>query len=192
MTENLTPWQATRDVNYLAAVDLRIGADENDKLVYGQVTLTIKEAKMEEVLDVEKDQKKDKLVISFMEPGYKPMVLNTTNKKAIERATGTPFIERWAGKKIKIYVEKGMRMPGTKKSENITVDALRVSPVPAIEMTKCDCCGKELKKSWYDQSMQKYGFGVCSETCKSEMLRRRQEVETADGSEDTSTGTETA
>lgn len=164
MAVKLTPWQMTRDVNFLASVDLIKGADENDKPIYSTVILTIADAGLQGVLDVETNTKEQKLCIKFKEEGFKPMVLNTTNKRAIANATNTPFIERWIGHKIKIYVEKGIRVPGTKKADNITTDALRVSPVP-VEMKRCACCGAEIPADFYQISLNKYGVGVCSKAC---------------------------
>lgn len=174
MEVKLTPWQLTRNVNFLSSVDLIKGGDENHNPIYSTIQLTIKEAKMMDVLDTEKNTKESKLCILFEESGFKPMVLNTTNKKAIANSTGTPFIECWAGHKIKIYVEKGIRVPGTKKADNITTDALRISPVP-IEMKKCECCGKLITAQFYQQAVDKYGVGVCSGACLEKMGVKKQD-----------------
>ena len=38
--------------------------------------------------------------------GMKPVVLNSTNIKAVARITGSNFIEDWVGKQITLYVQK--------------------------------------------------------------------------------------
>jgi hypothetical protein len=44
------------------------------------------------------------MVVHFQEK-QKPMILNRTNAKTISKVYGTPLIEDWAGKKIRIYAE---------------------------------------------------------------------------------------
>lgn len=52
----------------------------------------------------------------------KPMILNKTNCKTIEKLYGTPFIEDWVGKRVTVYVEQGIKAFGD------VVDALRIRP----------------------------------------------------------------
>ena len=51
----------------------------------------------------------------------KPMILNATNSKAISKIVGSPFIEDWAGTRITVYVERGI------KFGRETVDGLRIA-----------------------------------------------------------------
>lgn len=61
-------------------------------------------------------------VEKFIRPGekLKPMILNATNSKTMAKLTGSPFIEDWAGARITVYVERGI------KFGRDTVDGLRV------------------------------------------------------------------
>lgn len=61
----------------------------------------------------------------FIRPGekLKPMILNATNSKTMAKLTGTPFIEDWAGARVMVYVERGI------KFGRDTVDGLRVMQV---------------------------------------------------------------
>ena len=162
--EKLTHWKKTRDTNYLGCWDLLDGEE------YKAIVLTISAVKQEKVLNLETNAKTDEIVLHFAEKQYKPMILNTTNKQAIEKATGTPFIEQWAGNKIKINVEKV-------KAFGDMHDALRISPIPVkIEMAKCECCGKEIQKRIYDYTKQECGFGVCSKECRDKMTAKKEEA----------------
>lgn len=62
----------------------------------------------------------------FIRPGekLKPMILNATNSRMMNKITGSPFIEDWAGYRVTIYVERGI------KFGRDTVDGLRVMPAP--------------------------------------------------------------
>lgn len=62
----------------------------------------------------------------FIRPGekLKPMILNATNSKMMHKIAGTPYIEDWAGYRIQVYVERGI------KFGRDLVDGLRVMPAP--------------------------------------------------------------
>ena len=165
----LTMWKKTINKDYIGSWDLCIGADANDKPIYKEMVLTIKDVKKELVTDMEKvktnrnfkatkeELSKEELLIYF-EEFPKPMIIHAkTNFLGLESATGTPFIERWIGKKICVYVEKNVRAFGT------TTDALRIKPVPK---RLCSVCGKVIDEQTYQGSMQKYGKALCSAQCK--------------------------
>lgn len=162
--EKLTHWKQTRNAEYLGSYDLVCGIDKNDKPTYKEILATIDKIVLdEEVIDVaSKNNEKKKLTVAYFKNGLKKMIINSTNKKAIESATGTPFIEKWVGKQICIYVQTGLYMPGTKKADNITTDALRIKPVPK---RVCDVCGKIITESVYNASKEKYGIALCSKEC---------------------------
>ena len=58
----------------------------------------------------------------------KPIIMNATNMTNATKSIGNGFKETWVGHKVKISVECGIRVPGTKKSDNITTDVLRIIP----------------------------------------------------------------
>lgn len=155
MEQKLTHWKQTRNTNYLGSWDLLKGEQ------YAPVILTIASVNAETVVDPANNTKSEEIVIHFEENKYKPMILNSTNKKALEKATGTPFIEKWVGYKIKILVEKV-------KAFGDVFDALRISPAP-VETAKCECCGKEILKVIFDGTKEKCGYGVCSAECRDKM-----------------------
>lgn len=49
----------------------------------------------------------------FVETGYKPMILNSTNSKMMRALTGTPYIDKWNMIKVELYVEKDIKAFGT-------------------------------------------------------------------------------
>ena len=154
--EKLTAWQSTRDVNFVGSYDLIVGVDDNNQPIYKDriVTIDFVNAK-EEVMDAQTNKKVEKTVAHFKDKDVKPMILNTTNKKGIETATGTIFLEKWAGKQVLLTVEQV-------KAFGKVQPALRIKPVPK---RLCDVCGKVISEEIYQGSMQKYGKALCSKEC---------------------------
>lgn len=155
--EKLTAWQSTRDVNFVGSYDLIVGVDDNNQPIYKDriVTIDFVNAK-EEVMDAQTNKKVEKTVAHFKDKDIKPMILNTTNKKGIETATGTIFLEKWTGKQVLLTVEQV-------KAFGKVQPALRIKPVPK---RLCDVCGKVISEEIYQGSMQKYGKALCSAQCK--------------------------
>lgn len=96
MTQQLTHWKRLRNPDYFGAYAMP--TDGSD------IVLTIKSAGQEKVLGTD-GKKTDCLVIHFQE-SVKPMILNATNAKAINKVSGTPYVEKWSGTKIQIYTTK--------------------------------------------------------------------------------------
>ena len=167
--EKLTMWKKTINKLYLGSWDLCVGADANDKPIYKDLIVTIKDVKEELVTDMEKvktnrnlkatkEELSKKELLVYFEELEKPMIIHAkTNFQGLENATGTPFIERWIGKQVCIYVEKDIKAFGTK------TDALRIKPAPK---RLCDVCGNVMDNNLYEQTMKAYGKAICSKTCK--------------------------
>lgn len=110
--EKKTHWKKLSNPNYLGAYAITPDSD---------MVVTINRAVNEDV--VGSSGKKDEcLVIHFQEKDVKPMILNVTNAKTIERIHNTPYIEEWSGKKIQLYVAQV-------NAFGETVDALRIRPI---------------------------------------------------------------
>lgn len=113
--DDLHHFRAVFDSPYLSSAD-----------IFDPVTLTIARAVQE--LDKTKKTKDTFNTVYFVEkeirPGekLKPMILNATNSKMLFKLTGSPFIEDWAGRRIVVYVETGI------KFGRDTVDGLRIRP----------------------------------------------------------------
>lgn len=164
----LTHWKRLTNPDYLGAYALEPDQD---------LVVTIKSVSNEVVTGA--DGKKETCsVMTFME-NVKPMVLNATNSKTITKLLKTPYIEEWAGRKIQIYVQKGVKAFGD------VVDALRIRPfLPVEKELKCADCGKKIEgnaKSTADAiakyTLNKYGRMLCNDCGKKEyeMLQKANE-----------------
>lgn len=97
-----THWKKLDNPNYLGAYSLMDGETK-------EITVTIEIVKNEEVKNERGSE--NCRVVYFKEKkvgniDMKPMILNTTNSKLIEKIHQTPYIEDWKGKQITIYVAK--------------------------------------------------------------------------------------
>lgn len=163
MAEKLTHWKKEAGKDYLGSWSLIIGADANDKPIYREVIATIADIQKKAIPDMEgikkgkNDATKEEMLVYFVELD-KPMVIHAkTNFKGLESACATPFIEKWIGKQVCVYVEKNVKAFGT------ITDALRIKPVPK---RLCDVCGKIIDEKTYQGSMAKYNKALCSAECK--------------------------
>lgn len=124
--EKLTHWKQNFNYKYAGAYELAPGETK---------TLTIKHCGKEDVMSINGD-KQNCLVVYFSESS-KPMVLNKTNCKTIEKLYG-PFVETWVGKRIIIESKKV-------KAFGEEVDALRVkkvAPAPLVQVDYSGCINK--------------------------------------------------
>ena len=90
-----THWKKQFNYEYLGTYSLEDGKD---------LILTIKDTEQKEVSGAG-GRKEVCFTINFMED-EKPMILNRTNAKIIEKIHKTPFVEEWSGKKIQLYSKK--------------------------------------------------------------------------------------
>ena len=80
--------------------------------------VTIKGVSTEKVTG-QSGRKEDCFTVTFKEFD-KPMILNRTNSKAIEKVAGSPLVEKWIGVQVSLYVQPGVKAFGD------VVDALRI------------------------------------------------------------------
>ena len=104
-----THWKKLTNPNYLGAYAFDQGEEK---------TVTI-ESVSEEPVTGSDGREADCMVLHFKELNVKPMILNRTNAKTIEKITGTPYIEEWKGQKIILVVR-------TVTAFGSEVDAVRV------------------------------------------------------------------
>ncbi|WDI91966.1 hypothetical protein [Xanthomonas campestris] len=110
---DMTHYRKVFDSPYLSSAD-----------IVEPVTLTV--ARVTQEIDKTKKTKDVFNTAYFQEreirPGekLKPMILNATNSKMMDRLTGSPFIEDWSGKRIMVYVDSNVRFGKD------TVEGLRV------------------------------------------------------------------
>ena len=109
-----THWKKLQNPDYLGAWDFQPNEIK---------TLTIKLVKMEKVTG--SGGKKEDCAVCHFQEQTKPMILNVTNSKAIEKRTQSAYIEDWAGCKIAVRTEKV-------NAFGDMVDAVRVCDIPEL------------------------------------------------------------
>lgn len=148
----LTHWKKLSNPNYLGAYSIEDGND---------LILTISAVRQEEVIGT--DGKKEECIVCYFSDSPKPMILNSTNAKMIQKLLNTPYIEQWAGHKVQIGVEKV-------KAFGDVVEALRVRKFPPKAVSiKCESCGGDIIAAngmSPDQlaayTLKKYGKKLCA------------------------------
>ena len=83
-------WKKTTNPTYLGSWDFDDGKD---------VILTVKDVGKQVIQGPRGSE--EKTVMEF--EGEKPLILNTTNMKAITKALGTPYLDEWVGKNLQLY-----------------------------------------------------------------------------------------
>ena len=152
-----THWRTVLQTTYLGGADL-----DDGKNGHKDITVTIKSVGREKVKD-QTGSEEECLVMRLV--GLKPMILNTTNSKMLEKLFGTSYIEDWSGKKMQIGTEKV-------KAFGDVYDALRVRKfLPKIEtktVSQCTDCkadiiavGTTSAKVIVDGTTKTYGVPLC-------------------------------
>lgn len=116
-----THWKALTNPDYIGAYAFQ----PNEKKIG-----TIKIVKREMVTGT--DGKKEECTVVHFVENLKPLILNVTNAKMIQRLYNTPYIENWVGKKIQMSVKKI-------KAFGDVVDAVRIDNVKPEEEKPINC-----------------------------------------------------
>ena len=153
--EKLTHWKALAQYDYMGCFSLDNG---KDKIV------TIKEIKQELVTG--NGGRKENCIVAYFTDAEKPMILNKTNCKTIQKLYITPMIEDWVGKKIVLFAS-------TTSLAGETVECLRIRPYPPVadkpapKCTDCGCditsVGKMTAEAVAVYTEKKYGSKLCAE-----------------------------
>lgn len=123
--------------------------------------------------------KSQKAVVHWVEK-EKAMILNVARSKAIQKATGSPWMEDWVGKKVQLYIDNKVKAFGE------IVSAVRVRPFAPKAVEKevfyCENCGQEIKGSsgfTAEQiiagSVKKFGKKLCVECAVAEADKAKAE-----------------
>lgn len=110
MSESKTHWKKAFNKEFLGAHDL----DEGEEL-----KVVISSVKQRQVTNPQ-GQTEMCNVATFTDPKVKPMILNVTACKQIQRFTGQKYIDFWRNVPIQIYVQENVKAFGE------VVDALRI------------------------------------------------------------------
>jgi hypothetical protein len=165
-----THWKKLHNPDYLGAYALDPGKD---------IIVTIKSVQNEQVIGP--DGKKEECTVARFMEQVKPMILNVTNSKIIEKMYATPYIEEWAGKKIQIYT-------ANIKAFGDMVEALRIRPTaPKIIELICDECKGPIlahQGATADQiakhTANKYGVPLCAVCAPKRNVATENKEETLD------------
>ncbi|MCK9456910.1 MAG: hypothetical protein M0R31_06415, partial [Candidatus Riflebacteria bacterium] len=151
----MTHWKNLANYDYLGAYSLKNG---KDKIV------TIKEIKQELVTG--NGGRKENCIVAHFSDEEKPMILNKTNCKTIQKVYSTPLIEEWVGKKIVLFAS-------TTSLAGETVECLRIRPYPPVAdkpAPKCEECGADITgvgkmtaEATAIYTEKKYGDKLCAE-----------------------------
>ena len=126
----------------------------------GDLILTIDHVAKDDVQN-EKGREK-KMALHFKESGYKPMICNTTNAKAISKAYGSTKVEDWENKKIGIF-------KATITAFGQTTECLRIRDYPPkTDEIYCEECGELITdhgkfkaKAIANNALTKFGRYLC-------------------------------
>lgn len=157
------------DKSFLGAWDVPDGSD---------LVLTIDHVAKD---DVQNEKGHDrKMALHFKEDGYKPMICNTTNAKAISKAYGSTKVEDWENKKIALY-------KATIQAFGQTQECLRVREYPPkSDELFCECCGEVISdytadgktynaKAIANNALSKFGKYLCYECAKAAKAEKEEE-----------------
>ena len=111
-----THWKQLINPDYLGAYSLPEGKD---------ITVKIMDVKKQPVTGV--GGKVEECTVAYLE-NQKPMILNVTNSKMIQKIFDTPYIEDWKGKEITLYA-------AITKLKGEDVECLRIRPSAPVKPT---------------------------------------------------------
>jgi hypothetical protein len=153
-----THWKKLHNPDYLGAYALEPGKD---------LIATIKSVAVEKIIGSD-GKKEECMVMRFIE-NIKPMIVNATNAKMIQKLYKTPYIEEWKNRKIQLFVDQV-------KAFGEVVEALRIRPfIPKAEKVSADCgeCSAKIEafgsmnaEQMAQYTYSKYGKPLCAECAK--------------------------
>ena len=158
-----THWKKLINPDYIGAYALDPGKD---------LTVQISQVRREMVTGA--DGKKEECTVAYLKD-QKPMILNVTNCKTIEKLYG-PYIEDWNGKYITLYAAK-VRAFGD------VVEALRIRPkAPSIKTYICADCRQSIQGAGSKSAeeiaalgKQQYGRALCIECARKALAKMKEE-----------------
>lgn len=181
-------WRKLINPDYLGAYSL-----DNGDGTYKNATVTIVSAEQKDVTGP--DGTKKKLVIGLKEFS-KPMILNATNARTLQRLYKTPYVNLWVGRQFEVGVESVRVGPSRE-------DALRIKPfVPRAAKPaaiRCENCAEAVQgagKLSADQvaayAKTKFGQALCVKCATALNEKAKAEAEQTDSKQADSTGEEGA
>ena len=133
-----THWRQILQSEYLGGPDLDDGFGKLTPIV-----ATIKRAGTKEIIG-EGGRKESCLVVEFQER-IKPLILNVTNSKRIEKLAKSPYLENWPGTKITIGTERVKAFGEIHNAIRISEIPPKANAAPAAPIVPCSDCGDTIK-----------------------------------------------
>lgn len=159
----MTHWKKLTNPNYLGSYAFQPGEEK---------AVTIASVCQETVTNPAEPEKKESCIVAHFQQSEKPLILNKTNCKAIERLSGTPDIEQWPGVGIILCVQ---RVPAFGE----LVEAVRVRPVKPFTCSECNGVisgyGNKTHAEIREYTRKEYGRQLCAECAKKAAETRRQQ-----------------
>ena len=168
MSEKVHWKKVVSDPVYIGEADFEPGEEK---------VLTIASINSKETI-VTNEGKSTKAVVHWVEK-EKSMILNVARAKAIQKVTGTPYMDEWIGKKVQLYIDN------TVKAFGEIVSAVRVRPyAPKVQQKQevksdaeliCEECGKPIPAQFgmtpaqiAENTLQKFGRRLCGSCAQAE------------------------
>lgn len=144
--ENLTHWKKNVDSRYISGEDLLNGL----KGLRKEMNVQIVSFKDSESYDQKANQKTIVTAISMVDVDtgqmlYKPMILNKTNARFLEKEFNSPYLENWLNKTFTIYAQPDRRHGHVVRCRRAIIQVDTSSYVAA--MNNCQTLD-ELKNIW--------------------------------------------
>lgn len=146
----LTHWKNLDNPDYIGAYAFQPGEEK---------CVTIRSVTREKVNGA--DGKSEMCTVVHFAENEKPMILNATNGKMIQKHAGSGYIERWAGVRILLHVENV-------KAFGDIVEAVRVMKRKPPQAPVCADCGrpiagygKQTPEEFAAYTASKFGKAVC-------------------------------
>ena len=188
MAAEKTPWKKiVSDPTYIGEADFQEGEEK---------ILTIAKINNSETVKTAEGSSK-KAVIHWKEPGAKPMILNVARAKAIQKVTGSKYLEDWPGHQVQLYIQDGIKAFGE------TVSAVRVRPYkprpqqPSKDAPICADCGKPITavrngtvEQIVNYTTAHYGVCLCAD-CDQRRRAAQKPTETPQDAPEPETGRDT-
>lgn len=153
----LTHWKMLDNPDYIGAYAFQPG---EEKIV------TI--SRVQRAMVPGPDGKREECTIVHFVEKEKPLILNATNGKMIEKLSGTGYIEQWAGVRIKLVVEKVKAFGDVVAAVRVKNEKLQqIQQQPEIPpCADCGCkiegAGKASAAAIAAGSKKKFGVPLCA------------------------------
>lgn len=168
-----THWKKiVSDPNYLGEADFNEGEEKVATIKEIRRSVTVKTAEGEA----------QKAVLYFKE-AIKPMILNATRSKAIQKVSGSKYVEDWPGTRIILYVDDNVKAFG----ELVSAVRVRFCKPKEAPPVLCADCGGPVKPAngrsaayMAEYTKRKFGAVLCYD-CAMKRTARKEEPDVTPG-----------